>query len=190
MGAFWARIRPCLICTHEFACHVPWLLVAANFSYAFFLWEAACYEYCLVSHDVSIYCMLDLVDPHGIHYELPFRSRYCILDIVLLELVLFNYILLPLFLLRCFFIAGRICINDVTQQCHITRVCLRPLTLFGILVILFFILDYSSTTVLSIFFWSFLSLWKLLGSSLCMLIAVNLELSSLVLRTSLILLFL
>ena len=41
--------------------------------YVFFLWEASCYEYCIVSHDVSI-------------YELPFRSWYCILEIILLEL--------------------------------------------------------------------------------------------------------
>ena len=33
--------------------------------------------------------------------------------------------LLP-FLLGHFFIAGRLCINDVTQQCHTTRVCMRP----------------------------------------------------------------
>ena len=30
--------------------------------YAFLLWEASCYESCLVSHNVDIYCMLDLVD--------------------------------------------------------------------------------------------------------------------------------
>ena len=34
--------------------------------------------------------------------------------------------LLP-FLLGYFFIAGRFCINDFTQQCHITAMCLRPL---------------------------------------------------------------
>ena len=45
--------------------------------YAFFPWEASCYESCLVSHDVSIYCMM----------ELPFMYRYSILDIILLELV-------------------------------------------------------------------------------------------------------
>ena len=55
--------------------------------YAFFPWEDSCYESCLVSHDVSIYCMLDLVDPYGRHYALPFRSWYCILDIIILELV-------------------------------------------------------------------------------------------------------
>ena len=37
--------------------------------------------------------------------------------------------LLP-FLLGYFFIAGRLCINDFTQQCHITRVSLRPLSFF------------------------------------------------------------
>ena len=39
--------------------------------------------------------------------------------------------LLP-FILGYFFISGRLCINDVTQQCQITTVCLRPLDLFGI----------------------------------------------------------
>ena len=38
--------------------------------------------------------------------------------------------LLP-FLLGYLFIAGRICINNVTQQCHITRVCLRPLKVWS-----------------------------------------------------------
>ena len=42
--------------------------------YAFFLWEASCYESCLLSHDVAVYCMLDLVDPYGRYYRLPFRS--------------------------------------------------------------------------------------------------------------------
>ena len=55
--------------------------------YAFFLWESSCYESFLVSHDVVIFCMLDLVDPYGRYYGLPFRSRYRILDIILLELV-------------------------------------------------------------------------------------------------------
>ena len=109
----------------------------------FFLWEASCYEYFLVSHDVVIYCMLVLVDPYGRHYRLPFRSRHRILDIILLELVFFDHSLLP-FLLVYFFIAGRLCINDVAQQCHITRVCLSPLSFFGSIVILFFILDYFS----------------------------------------------
>ena len=110
--------------------------------YSFFLWESLCYEYCLVSHDATIYCMLDLVDPYGRHYGLPFRSRHRILDIIPLDqLVLFDHSLLP-FLLVYFFMDGRICINDVTQQCHVTRVCMRPLSLFGSIIILFFILDY------------------------------------------------
>ena len=83
-------------------------------------------QICLVSHDATIYCMLGLVDPYGRHYGLPFRSGNRILDIILLEPVLFDYSLLP-FLLGYFFIAKRPCINDVAQQCHITRVCLRPL---------------------------------------------------------------
>ena len=70
--------------------------------------------------DVAIYCVLDLVDPYGRHYGLPFRSRHCILDIIPLDqLELFDHFPLP-FLLGYFFIAGRIYINDVAQQCHTT----------------------------------------------------------------------
>ena len=59
--------------------------------------------------------MLDLVDPLGRHYRLPFRSRKRILDILFHDqLVLFDHSLLP-FLVGYFFITGRICINDVTQ---------------------------------------------------------------------------
>ena len=52
--------------------------------------------------------------------------------------------LLP-FLLGYFFIAGRLCINDVSQQCHITALCLGPLSFFESIVMLFFILyDFSN----------------------------------------------
>ena len=85
--------------------------------------------------------MLDLVYPYGRHYGLHFRSRYHILDIIHLELVLFDHSIRP-FLLGYFFIAGRLCINDVAQWCHITRVSLKPLSFFECIVILFFILDY------------------------------------------------
>ena len=85
--------------------------------------------------------MLNLVYPHGRHYRISFKSQNRILDIILHEqLVLFDHSLLP-FLLSCFFIDERICINDVTQQSHITGVYLRHLTLFRSPVILFFILD-------------------------------------------------
>ena len=67
-----------------------------------------------MSHSVAIYCKLYLVDPYGRHYGLPFRSRHHILDIILLELVLFDHSLLR-FLLVYLFIAGRLCINDVAQ---------------------------------------------------------------------------
>ena len=104
--------------------------------YSFFLWEASCYKYCLVCHDVFIYYMLDLVDPYGRYYKIPFRSRYRILDIILLELV-HSF---PFFLA----IAGRFCINDVAQQCHIIALCLRPISFFESIIILFFILYYFS----------------------------------------------
>ena len=119
MGAFWSRIRPSLI-LHTWFC-LSWVLTSSGCTclfivYAFFPWESSCYGSCLVSHDVAIYCMLDLVDPYGRYYELPFRSRCRILYIILF--------LLP-FLLGDFFIVGRFCSNDVAQQYHITALCLR-----------------------------------------------------------------
>ena len=41
--------------------------------YAFFLWEASWYESCLVSHDVSIYCMMEL--RNSLHVSI-LHSRY------------------------------------------------------------------------------------------------------------------
>ena len=101
------------------------------------MWEASHYEFFLVSHNVSIYYMIDLVDPYGRHFGLPFRSWHRILVIIILELVLLDHSLLP-FVLVYFFIAGRLCTNDVAQQ------CLRPLSFFGSIIIVFFILDYFS----------------------------------------------
>ena len=99
------------------------------------------HEPCFVFLDAAICCMLDLIDPHGRHYELPFRYQNRILDIILLDqLVFFDHSLLP-FILGYFFIAGRICINEVAQQSHINRVCMIPLYFFESIVILFFILD-------------------------------------------------
>ena len=86
--------------------------------YALFSWEASCYESFLVSHDVSIYCMLDLSYPlwTSLQVLIPHPRHHS------------SWIgtLLP-FLLGYFFIARRLCINDVVQQCHITTLCLRPL---------------------------------------------------------------
>ena len=90
--------------------------------YAFYLWEASCYESFLVSHNVVIYCMLDLVDPYGRYYVLPFRSSTSHSS----HHSSWTGALLP-FLLGYFFIAGRFCINDIAQQCHIIALCLRPL---------------------------------------------------------------
>ena len=66
--------------------------------YAFFLWEASCYKYCLVSHDVSIYFMMELRTPLQVLILHP-RHNSC-------------WTFLP-FLLGYFFIAGGFCINDV-----------------------------------------------------------------------------
>ena len=52
--------------------------------------------------------------------------------------------LLP-FLIGYFSIAGRICINDVTQQCHITWVCLRPLEVSSYY-LLFWIISWTAIT--------------------------------------------
>ena len=60
--------------------------------YAFFSWEASCYESCLVSHDVSIYCMMELrtslhvsilhLRHHSSWIDLPFLlGRFCTNDV-------------------------------------------------------------------------------------------------------------
>ena len=97
--------------------------------HALFFREASFYESCLVSHGVSIYCIMELRTSlqvsilHPIHHS-SWPST-----------------LLP-FLLGYFFIVGRLYINDVAQQCHITGLSLRPLSFFESIVILFFILYY------------------------------------------------
>ena len=97
--------------------------------YAFFLWEASCYKSFPVSLDVSIYCMMYLRTSLQVSILIPRHHSS------------WTSTLLP-FLLGYFFIAGRFCINDVTQRCHITTLCLRPLSFFESIIILFFILCY------------------------------------------------
>ena len=98
MGVFWARTRPSFICTHDYACHVTSLLVAANVS-----------SYSMTSFHEKPHAMNLALYPTMFpsvawwNYELPFMYRYYILDIILL---------VP-FLLGYFFMAGRFCINDV-----------------------------------------------------------------------------
>ena len=69
--------------------------------------------------------------------------------------------LLP-FLLGHFFIAGRFCINDVTQQCHIYALYLRPPSFFEIIGVLFFILD-SFLNYRHLFFGTSLLIFFLVG---------------------------
>ena len=57
-----------------------------------FIVYASCYESCLVSHDVSIYCMMELWT--------SLQYRYCILDIILLEMV-FPFFLVTSSWCRC-----------------------------------------------------------------------------------------
>ena len=109
MGSFWAHTRPYLICTRVYMLSV---LTSSGYKclfvvYAFFSWEASCYESCLVSHDVAIYCMLELADPCGRHYELRLSHPRHHSSWLLLH--------------------SWKALHDVAQQCHITRVCLRPL---------------------------------------------------------------
>ena len=51
--------------------------------YAFFVWEASCYEYFLVFLDLVIYNMLDLIDLLRSHNRLLFLSQNYLLDIIL-----------------------------------------------------------------------------------------------------------
>ena len=69
--------------------------------YAFFFsWEASCYKSCLVSHDVSIYCMMELWTflhvsiLHSRHHsslnDLPFvLGRFCINDVAAFVILFF-----------------------------------------------------------------------------------------------------
>ena len=61
--------------------------------YSFFPWEASCYESCLVSHDVSIYYMMELQT--SLHVSILHPRHHS------------SWTGLP-------FILGRFCINDVT----------------------------------------------------------------------------
>ena len=61
----------CLLNLYNAFFHLhTWLCMSCDFTssgckclfvvYAFFSWKASCYEYCLVSHDVFIYCIMEL----------------------------------------------------------------------------------------------------------------------------------
>ena len=63
--------------------------------YAFFSWEASCYESCLVSHDVSIYWMMELQT--SLHVSILHPRHHSSRT----------------FLLGYFFMSRRFCINDV-----------------------------------------------------------------------------
>ena len=96
----------CLLNSYKAFFHLhTWLCMSCDFTsssckyffivYAFFSWEASCYKSCFVSHDVSIYCMMELWT------SLPVSIlRF---DIILLKLVF------PFFM-----VDGRFYINDVT----------------------------------------------------------------------------
>ena len=132
MGVFWDRTRYSLIFTWVYLSlsSTPTRCKCLFVVYAFFLWEASCYESCLVSDDDSIYYMMDLANP-----------LWNSLQVSILHLRHHSSwagTLLP-FLLVYFFIAGRFCINDVAQQCHITALFLRPIEFFESIIIFFFI---------------------------------------------------
>ena len=122
MGAFWACTRPSFI-FHTWLClscaSTPIGCKCIFVFYAFFQWEALCYESFLVSHDVSIYCMLDRVDPYGRHYKIPFRSWYYILDIILLELV-FSFLSCWLLLHR-WKVLHQWCRSTVSHNCTVSK---------------------------------------------------------------------
>ena len=61
--------------------------------YAFFSWEASWYESCLVSHNVSIYCMMELRTSLQVSILHPrHHSSFCIIrvNLELSSLVLWN----------------------------------------------------------------------------------------------------
>jgi hypothetical protein len=68
-----------------------------------------------VSHSCN-YQQLDLIDPLGIHYKLPFWSRNIIPHIILHDgLILFCHGILPYLLTCCFSMTRRLGINDVVH---------------------------------------------------------------------------
>ena len=80
----------CLLNSYKAFFHLhTWLCMSCDFTsisckcffvdYAFSSWEASCYESCFVSHDVSIYCMMELWTSLRVSILRP--------DIILLELV-------------------------------------------------------------------------------------------------------
>ena len=88
-------------------CVIPWVsseLIQGLLSFAHMILPVMCLA-ANVSTNISLYPMMFPYTPWW-NYELPFTYRYCILDIILLELVF------P-FLFGYFFIAGRFSINDV-----------------------------------------------------------------------------
>ena len=79
----------CLLSSYKAFFHLhTWLCMSCDFTsisckcffvdYAFSLWEASCYESCFLSHDVSIYCMMELWTSLQVSILCP--------DIILLEL--------------------------------------------------------------------------------------------------------
>ena len=76
--------------------------------------------------DASICCMLDLVDPFGGHHKLPLRSRNNIPHIILHDgLILLHHGISPNLLVSGLLITGRLIINDVTHQGHVTQESMR-----------------------------------------------------------------
>ena len=71
--------------------------------------------------DASISCMLDLLDPFGGHHKLPLRSHNNIPHIILNDgLILLHHGISRNLLVSDILITGRLIINDVTHQGHVT----------------------------------------------------------------------
>ena len=99
----------CLLSSYKVFFHFhTWFFLSCDFTssgckflfvfYAFFSWEASCYKSCFVSHDVSIYCMMELWTSLDVSILHPRHHS--------------SWTGLP-FLLGYFFMAGRLCINYV-----------------------------------------------------------------------------
>ena len=88
MGSFWARTNPSMHMwlSYWYALILIWRSVFGQWSmyrhHILPLFERI-HEPCFVFLDVGIFCMLDLVDPHGRNNGIPFRSWNCILDIMI-----------------------------------------------------------------------------------------------------------
>ena len=105
MGSLWAHKNPFVHMWFysQYTLLLYWRSVSSQWSMPFHIilpLSKRNHEPWFVSLEAAICCILDIVDPHGRHYELPFRYWNTILDIIPHDqMVLFDHSILPFILL-------------------------------------------------------------------------------------------